>query len=142
MEDLSTQINSWMNQLKEENADNEKIVLLKSISTAYQDQTNALERVSKRLSILEDDLRKRLPFQVEDYAIVEIEGEHKVGQIAEVHIITLAADLLVTVLSPHFYPVYMVDMDKLKKPTKEEIQNFESNRLAIEEGIKKMEENT
>lgn len=142
MTDRSKQIVSLINELEEQNTEKEKIAFLRSFLSEYEDQTNALERVSKRLSILEDDLRKRLPFQVEDYAIVEIEGEHKVGQISEVHIITLAADLLVTVLSPHFYPVYMVDMDKLKKPTKEEIQNFESNRLAIEEGIKKMEENT
>ena len=43
-------------------------------------------------------------------------------------------------LSPHFYPEYLCDIDKLRKPTSEEILSFETNRSSIESDIKRSEE--
>lgn len=139
-EDLLDKIDAWVNELNSGSApEKEKAKLLNELKTELQTESEALDQLSKRISSTEEELIRRLPVKVGDYAIATIDGEDRIGQISEIHTISLSPSIVIIALSPHFYPEYLMDVDKLRKPTPEEIQNFEADRLNIEEDIKRRE---
>ena len=139
-EDLLNKIDAWLNELNSGSApEQEKAKLLNELKTELQMESEALDQLSKRISSTEEELIRRLPVKVGDYAIATIDGEDRIGQISEIHTISLSPSIVIIALSPHFYPEYLMDVDKLRKPSPEEIQNFEADRLNIEEDIKHRE---
>lgn len=138
---LLDKIDGWINELHSGSIkEKEKANLLVDLKTELQKESEALDRLSNRINILEEELLKRLPFKVGDHAVTTVDGEEKIGQISELHTVTLPTGIIIVALSPHFYPEYLCDIDKLRKPSPEEIQNFETNRLSIESEIKSKEE--
>jgi len=139
-EDLLDKIDAWVNELNSGSTpEKEKAKLLNELKTELQTESEALDQLSKRISSTEEELIRRLPVKVGDYAIATIDGEDRIGQISEIHAISLSPSIVIIALSPHFYPEYLMDVDKLRKPSPEEIQNFEADRLNIEEDIKRRE---
>ena len=133
-------IDDWINELHSGSIiEKEKANLLMELKTELQKESEALDRLSNRINTIEEELLKRLPIKVGDHAIATIDNEEKIGQISELHTISLPTGIIIVALSPHFYPEYLVDIDKLQKPSPEEIQNFETDRLSIEEEIKSKE---
>jgi hypothetical protein len=138
---LLNRIDEWVNELHSGNThDKERANFLMELKTELQKESEALDRLSKRVITLEEELLKRLHVKVGDYAVATIDGEERIGQISEIHTVALSPGIVLIALSPHFYPEYLVDIDKLRKPLPEEIRNFETNRLSIEEDIKRKEE--
>ena len=133
-------IDGWITELDSGSRDEkEKINLLLKFKREFQKESEALDRLGNRINILEEELLKRLPIKAGDYAVTSVDGEEKIGQISELHTISLPTGIIIVALSPHFYPEYMCDIDKIRKPTPEEIQNFETNRQSIESEIKRKE---
>ena len=141
MKDLTlNKIDDWLAELLSgSDQDKEKAQLLIEIRTELISESEALEKLSKRISSTEEELLKRLPIKTGDYAVATIDGEDKIGQISEIHTISLSPSLVIIALSPHFYPEYLMDIDKLRKPSLEEIEYFKSNRLNIKGDIERKE---
>ncbi len=138
---LLNRIDEWVNELHSGSThDKERADLLMELKTELQKESESLDRLSKRVITLEEELLRRLHVKVGDYAVATIDGEERIGQISEIHTVALSPGIVLIALSPHFYPEYLVDIDKLRKPLPEEIRNFETNRLSIEEDIKRKEE--
>lgn len=139
---LLKRINEWIGELNSGDIHEKvQVDLLNEVKTELQKESEALDQLSNSISTLEEELLNRLHFMVGDYALATIDGEEKIGQISEIHTITLSPGIVIVALSPHFYPEYLVDIDKLGKPSPEEIKDFETNRLRIEQDIKRKEEN-
>jgi hypothetical protein len=133
-------IDDWIKELNSGSLnEKEKSKLLLELKSELQKESEALDRLSNRINILEEELLKRLPFKIGDHAIAKMDDGEKIGQISELHTITLPTGIIIVALSPHFYPEYMCDIDKIRKPTSEEILNFETNRSSIESEIKRRE---
>ncbi len=141
MKDLMlNKIDDWLTELLSgSNQEKEKAQLLIEIRTELISESEALEKLSKRARSTEEELLKRLPLKTGDYAVATIDGKDKIGQISEIHTISLSPSLVIIALSPHFYPEYLMDIDKIRKASQEEIEDFESNRLNIEEDIERKE---
>ena len=138
---LLKKIDHWVTQLLSgDDREKENAQLLTELKSELLAEAEAVDKLGKQISITEEELRRRLPFKPGDYAIASIGGNDKIGQISEVHTISLLPSMVIVALSPHFYPEYLVDIDKLQKPTPEEIEVFEANRLMIEEDIKRSEQ--
>jgi len=138
---LLKKINEWINELHSgKNTDMARANLLEELKSELQEESEALDRLSKRISTIEEELVERLPIKVGDLVAASIDGEEKIGEITEIHMVALPAEVVIVALSPHFYPEYNVDIDKLRKPSPREIQTFEENREQIEEEIKHKEE--
>ena len=137
---LLNKLNDWIAELNDgSNQEKEKAKLLTELKSELQLETEALDRLSKQVTSMEEELLSRLHFKVGDYAVATINEEERIGQISELHTISLSPSIVIIALSPHFYPEYLMDIDKLRKPSPEEITDFETNRISIEEDIKRQE---
>ena len=137
---LLNKIDDWVSALQTGGPyEKERANFLIELKIELQKESDALDRLSNRIVIMEEELVRRLPTKVGDYAVATIDGEERIGQISEVHTVTLSPSIIIVALSPHFYPEYLVDIDKLRQPSPEEIQSFETNRMHIEEEIKHKE---
>jgi hypothetical protein len=137
---LLNKLNDWIVELNDgSNQEKEKAKLLTELKSELQLETEALDRLSRQVTSMEEELIKRLHFKVGDYAVATIDEEDRIGQISEIHTISLSPSIVIIGLSPHFYPEYLMDIDKLRKPSPDEITDFETNRINIEEDIKRQE---
>ena len=89
-------IDGWINELDSGSInEKEKANFLLELKTELQKESEALERLSNRINIIEDELLKRLPFIVGDHAVTTIDGEERTGQISELHTITLPTGIII-----------------------------------------------